>query len=70
MARDGDLFRTPVQLARRICDNAEVGQILVSDVVRQLAAGKGSIFSDQEEVILKCFEDPVRVYEVRWHEEA
>jgi class 3 adenylate cyclase len=37
-------------------------------VVRQLVAGKGFQFNDRGEQALKGFEDPVRVYEVRWQE--
>jgi len=70
VAEEQDLFGTAVQLARRICDRAEPGQILVSNVVRELAAGKGFLFSDRGDVELRGFEDPVRLYEVRWREEA
>ncbi len=66
MAEEKDLFGTAVQLARRICDRAAQGEILASDVVRQLAAGKGFLFSDLGETELRGFEDPVRLYEVRW----
>jgi class 3 adenylate cyclase len=70
VAEEQDLFGTAVQLARRICDHADSGQILVSDVVRQLAMGKGFLFSDRGAVVLRGFEDPVRLYEVRWREDA
>jgi class 3 adenylate cyclase len=70
IAEEADLFGTSVDLARRICDQAEPGQILVSDVVRQLAMGKGFLFSDRGDVVLRGFEDPVRLYEVRWREEG
>ena len=33
---NGDLFGTPVVVARRLCDTASGGQVLVSDVVRML----------------------------------
>ncbi len=69
VAEGSDLFGTAVQLARRICDQADGGAILVSDVVRQLAAGKGFLFADRGTTALKGFEDPVRMYEVRWREE-
>ena len=69
VAEEQDLFGTAVQLARRICDEAEGGEVLVSDVVRQLAAGKGFLFADRGAVALRGFEDPVRLYEVRWREE-
>ena len=39
-----------------------------SDVVRQLVAGKGFLFADRGETELRGFEDPVRLYEVRWRE--
>jgi class 3 adenylate cyclase len=68
LAEEQDLFGTAVQLARRICDHAEAGQVLVSNVVRELAAGKGFLFGDIGEVVPKGFEEPVRLYEVRWRE--
>ncbi len=70
VVEEQDLFGSAVQLARRICDHAEPGQILAPIVVRELAAGKGFLFSDQGEVALRGFEDPVRLYEVRWREEG
>ena len=70
IAEEEDLFGTSVDLAARICDHAEPGQVLVSDVVRQLAAGKGFMFSDIGDVVPKGFEEPVRLYEVRWWEEG
>jgi class 3 adenylate cyclase len=68
VAEERDLFGTAVQLASRICDRAGGGEILASDVVRQLAAGKGFLFADNGETELRGFEDPVRLYEVRWRE--
>ncbi len=66
IAEDEDLFGTAVQLAARICAQAEPGQILAPVVVRELAAGKRFLFSDRGETVLRGFEDPVRLYEVRW----
>ncbi len=66
IAEERDLFGTAVDLAARIRDKAAPGEILVSDVVRQLVAGKGFLFNDRGEHALKGFEDPVRVWEVRW----
>ncbi len=65
VAEGDDLFGTAVQLASRIAARAEPGQVLVSDVVRQLAAGKEFLFSDEGDVVLRGFEDPVRLYGVR-----
>jgi len=70
IAEDEDLFGTAVILAARIAAKAEGGEILASDVVRQLVAGKGFLFADRGDVVLRGFEDPVRLYEVRWREEA
>ena len=66
VAEEEDLFGTAVQLAARVCAKAEPGQVLVSNVVRELAAGKGFLFSDCGDVVLRGFEDPVRLYELRW----
>jgi len=65
----GDLFGTAVNLAARIAARAEGGEILVSDVVRQLVAGKGFLFAERGDTVLRGFEDPVRLYEVRWRSE-
>lgn len=65
-----DLFGTSVQLASRVCDHAEPGQVLVSNVVRELVAGKGFLFSDRGDVVLRGFEDPVRLFELRWRDEG
>ncbi len=64
----GDLHGTAVITAARIAALASGGEILVSNVVRELVAGKGFLFSDRGDHALKGFEDPVRVYEVRWAE--
>jgi class 3 adenylate cyclase len=64
IAEGNDLFGTSVQLARRICDRADPGQVLVSDVVRQLVAGKGFSFQQLDAEILKGFEEPVALFKV------
>jgi class 3 adenylate cyclase len=70
VAEEEDLFGTAVQLAARICAHAEPGEILAPIVVRELAAGKGFLLADRGDVALRGFEDPVRLYEVRWREEG
>jgi len=40
--------------------------MLVSNVVRELAKGKEFVFVDRGDVTLKGFDEPVRLYEVRW----
>jgi class 3 adenylate cyclase len=68
VVEDEDLFGAAVQLAARICGRAEAGQILVSNVVRELVMGKGFRFADIGDVTLKGFETPLRLYEVKWEE--
>ena len=70
VVEEDDLFGTAVQLAARIAAKAEGGEILASDVVRQLVAGKGFLFADRGETALRGFEEAVRLYEVRWREEG
>ena len=70
VAEEQDLYGASVQLAKRVCDHAEPGQIVASNVVRELAAGKGFLFSDIGDVVPKGFDDAVRLYEVRWREEG
>jgi len=65
---DGDLFGSTVILASRIASSAGAGEILTSVAVRELCAGKGFLFADRGESVLRGFEDPVRMYEVRWRE--
>jgi class 3 adenylate cyclase len=65
----GDLFGTAVITAARIAAKASGGEVLASNVVRELVAGKGYLFADRGEVALRGFDDPVRVYELRWQEE-
>ena len=61
-----DLYGTAVNQAARIAKEARGGEILASDVVRQLVAGKGFLFADRGELALRGFEEPVRVFEVGW----
>ncbi len=65
-----DLFGTAVITAARIAAQASGGEILASNVVRELVAGKPFLFADRGETSLRGFEDPVRLYEVRWREEG
>jgi class 3 adenylate cyclase len=61
-----DLFGAAVQMAARICRLAEPERILVSNVVRELAIGKQFVFEDRGETILRGFNEPVRLHEVKW----
>ena len=70
IAEGEDLYGTAVNLAARIAGEARGEEILVANVVRELAAGKGYLFLDRGDAALKGFEDPVRLYEVRWESEG
>ena len=54
------------KLAARICQACEPGTITVTGVVRDLTAGKRFLFADLGEHVPRGFEDPVRLYQVRW----
>jgi class 3 adenylate cyclase len=66
IAEDDDLYGTAVNEAARITATAKGGEILASDVVRQLVKGKDFLFADRGEVSLKGFDKPVRLHEVKW----
>lgn len=54
-----DLFGSTVQLAARLCAQAEPGQVLVSTVVADLCIGKNLKFNDAGHVELKGFDGPI-----------
>jgi class 3 adenylate cyclase/pimeloyl-ACP methyl ester carboxylesterase len=68
IAEDEDLFGTAVIAAARIAAQARGGEILASDVVRQLVAGKQFRFASRGRTALKGLHEPVEVYEVLWQE--
>ncbi len=64
IAEGQDLFGTAVQLAARILEKTEPGQILVANVVRELVAGRGFRFRSRGQLVPRGFDEPVGVYEV------
>jgi class 3 adenylate cyclase/DNA-binding SARP family transcriptional activator len=70
--REGDdLFGTPVVVARRLCDRAAGGQVLVSDVVRLLAGRRLTYELDPlGPVELKGLDAAVVAHSVRWQATA
>jgi len=44
-------------------------EILISEPLRRLLAGKNYVYADRGETMLKGFEDAVRLFEVRWQED-
>ena len=64
---DGDYFGVPVVEASRLCDAADTGQILVSDLMRSVVAPRGVHRLDPVgELSLKGLPDPMAAWEVRW----
>jgi class 3 adenylate cyclase len=61
-----DLFGCTVQLASRLCSNAQAEQILVSNVVAELCEGKLLGFEEVGGLSLKGFDHPVRAHLVNW----
>jgi class 3 adenylate cyclase len=68
IAENDDLYGTAVIQAARIMGHADGGEILVSDTVRGLVAGKSYLFSQKGEYDLKGFEETVRLFEVNWRD--
>ena len=66
IAEDEDMFGTAVIVAARIAAQAQGGEILASDVMRQLVAGKGFTFTDRGEIALKGFTGLMHLYQVQW----
>lgn len=66
VSHQGDLFGATVSLAARLRDQARPGQIVVPAAVRDLCLGKTFDFASLGEVTVKGFDEPVRIYEVRW----
>jgi class 3 adenylate cyclase/pimeloyl-ACP methyl ester carboxylesterase len=66
IAEGGDLFGNAVIAASRIAGLCKGREILLANVVRELVAGKGFLFGDRGDFALRGFEDPVRVWELRY----
>ena len=64
---DGDCFGTAVNEAARLCAAANGGQILVADLVRALARGRGGfVFDSYGALELKGLPEPVETCSVGW----
>ncbi len=57
-----DFFGAAVQLAKRICDMANPGQVLLSDVVKALCMGRSFQFEELEPLALKGFTQPIKTF--------
>jgi len=68
---DGDCFGTPVVEAARLCAAAAGSQVLVAEVVRVLARGRGGHeMTPLGDLELKGLPEPVPTYDVGWEPAA
>ena len=64
---EGDYFGTPVVVAKRLCDVAEGGQILTSELLRALVGSRGGFgFRPRGSLALKGISEPLAACEVVW----
>ena len=71
VADGDDLYGTPVIIASRLCDVAGAGEILASDVVRQIAGHRvAELMAPAGNMRLKGIADRVAVATVQWRDDA
>jgi class 3 adenylate cyclase len=63
-----DLFGAAVQLAARLCDAAQAGDIAVSIAVHELCMGKQFRFEDRGAIPLKGLPEQIQAYSVIWRD--
>ena len=64
---ESDYFGTPVTIAKRLCDSAEGGQIIASQLVRSLVGSRGGhTFQELEPLALKGIPEPLPACTVLW----
>jgi adenylate cyclase len=65
---DNDLFGTSVVVAKRLCDQAQGGQILASEVLASMVGSRGGFrFRPVGRLALKGLAQPVAAAAVDWH---
>jgi class 3 adenylate cyclase len=62
-----DLFGATVQLAARVCAAAGTDQIVCTNVVKELAGGKGISYASRGPTALKGFSEKIPLFEVIWN---
>ena len=65
---NNDLFGTTVQLANRLCAEAEADSVVVSGLVRELCDEEAARFSALGKRRLKGFTDEVPLFRFEWRE--
>jgi class 3 adenylate cyclase len=68
VAEHNDLFGATVQLAYRLCSEAEVDGIIVSGIVRELGEEEAARFVALGERRLKGFPEPTPVFRFEWRD--
>ncbi|MDK9720466.1 MAG: adenylate/guanylate cyclase domain-containing protein [Rhodospirillales bacterium] len=63
---ENDLFGATVQLAARVCAQAQARQILCAQSVRDLSPNKADVFMPLGQFNLKGFKDPIPLFEIGW----
>ena len=63
-----DLFGTSVQIAARVCEYAGKGEVLITDVVKQLVDGKKFSLEDKGQVELDGLDEPINLHKLNWKE--
>jgi class 3 adenylate cyclase/DNA-binding CsgD family transcriptional regulator len=67
ITEEDDYFGTPVVVAKRLCDAAQGGQVLASELVRGLVGSRGGfVFQPVGPLALKGLAEPLPAHEVRW----
>jgi class 3 adenylate cyclase/tetratricopeptide (TPR) repeat protein len=68
---EDDYFGTPVVIAKRLCDKADGGQILASELLRALVGSRGSFdFRSCGPIDLKGLSEPLPSCEIVWEPAA
>jgi adenylate cyclase len=65
---DDDMFGVAVQMASRVCSEAPSDHIFISNVVRELLAGKSYPARTLEPRILRGIREPQTLHDVLWTE--
>ncbi|MDQ5816201.1 MAG: hypothetical protein M3516_07910 [Actinomycetota bacterium] len=68
IAEEEDYFGTPVVIAKRLCDSAQGGQIIVSELVSRLVGSRGRFdFKDIGLLSLRGIDEAIAAREVAWY---
>ncbi len=66
ISAENDYYGLAVTIAARICAKADMDQILVSQVVRDMCEGTDLMFADRGSEPLKGIKEPMRLHEALW----